>query len=194
MSKKINDWPYLSLIVGVVVFSVFGVSVAAYNAGRESVKREVETKSDSSVYSQMTPEQSAKLEAWRTAYQNDPHEAIFQSCLDRVPKDDVIGEDFPLTRRMRFAKSVYDWSYIEMETDVSTDKQWFEISFSSWIQSSPFPYVKGKPGEWGKLMSFNRWPEDDKYKPGTDGRIEWLITPKVEFGRKTLTLQFRCLR
>ena len=194
MLKKLSDGPYLGLIVGILVYGLFGVLLAAYNAGRESAKREVETKSDSSVYSQMTPEQRAKLEAWRIAYQNDPHEAIFQSGLERVPKDDVIGETYPLSRRMRFAKSVYEWSFIEMETDVSTDQKWFEISFTHWIGESPFPYVKGNNGQRSKLMVFYDWPDEDKDKPGTDGRIEWLVTPKVEFGRKTLTLQFRCLR
>jgi hypothetical protein len=188
MLKKRSDSPYLGLIVGVVVFGLFAVMVSVYNWGRESARRAEDLRPS------VSPEQQAKIDKYVDDYIRDPNETIFQSCLVDVPKDDVIGETYPLTRRMRFAKSAYDWSYIEMETDVTTDDKWFETAFTDWIGDSPFPYVKGKPGEIGKLMSFYSWPEEDKYKPGTDGRIEWLITPKVEFGRKTLTLKFRCVR
>jgi len=192
MLKKLSDGPYLGLIVGILVFGLFGVVLAAYNAGRESVRQSLQR--DRQPKMVVDHEQQSRIDKYIADYARDPHETIFQNCLGDVPKDDVVGETYPLSRRMRFAKSAYDWSFIEMETDVDTDKRFFEIEFSLWVWSSPFPYLKGKPGEISKLQTFALWPEEDKYKPGTDGRIEWLVTPKVEFGRKTLTLQFRCVR
>ena len=190
MLKKLSDSLYLGLILGIVAFGFLGVIVAAYNMGRESARSVAPVAETISI----SEKDRAFLADYVKRYARDPHETIFQDCLDRVPKDDEIGDTYPLQRRMRFAKSAYDWSYIEMETDVATDKKWFEVAFAQWIHESPFAYLRGKPGEHGKLLTFALWPEEDKYKPGTDGRIEWLVTPKVEFGRKTLTLQFRCLR
>lgn len=190
MLKKRNDSPYLGLIVGVIVFGFLGLLVAVYNWGRESASNTIEAKETSAI----SEKDRASVSDYAERYARDPHQTIFENCLDRLPKDDEIGDTYRLKRRMRFAKSAYDWSYIEMETDVATDKKWFETAFTHWIGDSPFPYVKGKPGELGKLATFYDWSEEDKYKPGTDGRIEWLVTPKVEFGRKTLTLKFRCLR
>jgi hypothetical protein len=37
--KKLSDWPYLGLIVGVLLFGVLGVVVAAYNAGPGRVRQ-----------------------------------------------------------------------------------------------------------------------------------------------------------
>jgi hypothetical protein len=190
MLKKRSDFLYLGLTVGGFVIGLLYIFVGAYQLGRQSVKSEAETTPTVSI----SEKDRTAVSDFAERYSRDPHQTLFEDCLNRVPKDNEVGDTYPLERRMRFAKSAYNWSYIEMETDVATEKKWFEVSFSLWIGDAPFAYLKGKAGERCKLLSFYDWPEEDKYKPGTDGRIEWLVTPKVEFGRKTLTLQFRCLR
>jgi hypothetical protein len=127
-------------------------------------------------------------------YLKDLNEAVYQDCLDRVPPDCVLGETYPISQKMRMGKSFYDWSEIVVETDVSTPQDWLEAVLYGSVYDCPAPALRliGDQNRGVFLLSSRK--EEDKYKLGNDGRIEWIIVPGLEDGRKSLTLRLRGLR
>ena len=180
MLKKLSDWPYLGLIVGIVASGFCGILVAVYNMGRESARSVTSVAENISV----SEKDRAFIADYAERYARDPYETTFQTCLGQIPKDDEVGLSNSVARRMRFAKSIYDWSVIACETDVGTPDDVFLGFFQSYAEYSPFPYTR-TTGRKGKSFAM----ESDN-----DGKLEWEVDRRIEFGRKTIEVRFRALR